>query len=178
MLRLNVAFLLAALLVPHVHAQDATPDAWQPVRFLIGNWDGTTSGEPGAGTVKRSYEFVLNGNFIQERNTSTYSPQEGNPKGEVHHHLSFISYDRMRRILVLRQFHEESFVNLYTLNPSASSATRLVFESESFENLDNAWRARETYEIVSNDEFIEIFELAPPGREFAVYSRNHFRRAP
>jgi hypothetical protein len=77
---------------------------------------------------------------------------------------------------MLRQFHQEGFVNLYALNPAASSATRLVFESVAFENLGSDWRARETYEVVSPDEFIEIFELAEPGKEFRVYSRNHFRR--
>jgi hypothetical protein len=33
-----------------------------------------------------------------------------------------------------------------------------------------------SYEIVSPDEFTEIFELAEPGKEFQVYSRNHFKR--
>lgn len=53
----------------------------------------------------------------------------------------------------------------------------MVFESEAFENLDGRWRARETYELKSADEFIEIFELAEPGKAFQIYSRNSFRRA-
>lgn len=39
-------------------------------------------------------------------------------------------------------------------------------------------KARETYEMISNNEFTETFELAPPGKAFVVYSRNHFKRAP
>lgn len=54
---------------------------------------------------------------------------------------------------------------------------KIVFESESFENFDNRWKARETYEVVSADEFVEIFELAPPGGPFEVYSRTRFVRA-
>ncbi|MND02594.1 hypothetical protein D3C83_220290 [compost metagenome] len=52
----------------------------------------------------------------------------------------------------------------------------MVFDSESFENFDNSWKARETYDFVSPDEFVETFELAPPGKPFEVYSRNRFRR--
>jgi len=52
----------------------------------------------------------------------------------------------------------------------------LVFVSESLENLPPGWRARETYKIMSDDEFIEIFELAAPGMEFELYSENNFKR--
>lgn len=162
----------------NAHCENTTPDPWQPVRFLIGNWQGTASGQAGAGTVTRSYGFILSDRFIEERNMSTYPPQAKNTKGEVHHHMGILSFDRKRKTVMLRQFHEESFVNLYALNPAAGKPTVLVFESESFENFDNSWKAKETYEIISSDEFIETFELAPPGKPFEVYSRNHFKRVP
>lgn len=62
------------------------------------------------------------------------------------------------------------------LNQQSSKPGKLVFESEQFENFDNNWRASETYEVSSTDEFVEIFELAPPGKSFPVYSRTHFKR--
>lgn len=43
-----------------------------------------------------------------------------------------------------------------------------VFESESFENFSNSWEARKTCEFRSDDEFIENFELAPPGQPLTV----------
>lgn len=177
MLKYCIVFLFTALVATATLADDKKPDPWQPVRFLVGHWKGTVTGESGTGTVERSYEFILHDNFIEERNTSSYAPKEPGGIGEIHHHRSMISYDRKRKTLMLRQFHEESFVNLYALNPTASTPTRLVFDSERFENFDNAWKARETYEVVSNDEFVEIFELAPPGKPYEVYSRNHFQRA-
>ena len=36
----------------------------------------------------------------------------------------------------------------------------MIFESEALENVPGGWKARETYEIVSSDEFIERFEIA------------------
>jgi len=79
-------------------------------------------------------------------------------------------------MIILRQIHQEGFVNQYVMNKSASGPKKLVFDSEHFENFDNSWKARETYEVVSNDEFIETFELAEPGKEFRIYSRNIFKR--
>ena len=157
------------------YATSAT-DPWSPVRFMIGTWHGSAEGEPGKGIVTRKYEFILNNQFIRETNTSTYAPNEKNKTGEVHEHLSFLSHDKSRKTIVLRQFHVEGFVNQFTLNVSSATASKIVFESEKFENFNNDWKAKETYEILGPNEFVETFELAPPGKPFEVYSKNRFRR--
>src|SRR5262245_11974970 len=115
------AFLIGLMIAVAGHAGDDKSDPWQPVRSFIGHWTGTTEGEPGAGTVERAYEFILSDHFIEEHSTSTYPPQEKNKTGEVHHHMSVISYDRERKTLMMRQFHVEGFVNLYALNQAVSS---------------------------------------------------------
>lgn len=165
----------AALVVAASPVRPQSVDQWQPIRFLAGAWKGTSEGEPGKGTVERSYAFVLKDRFVQEKNISTYPPQPANTSGEVHEHWSYFSYDRKREALVLRQFHQEGFVNQFVMSKSASTPRRLVFDSETLENL-GTWRARETYELISDDEFIEIFEMGAPGKPLQVYSRNHFRR--
>lgn len=171
--------LWCALALPSVilAADGAKPDPWQPVRFMLGKWEGTTEGEPGKGTVARSYEFVLGDRFIHERNTSTYPPQEKNAKGEVHQHWSFLSYDKLRKALVLRQFHTEGFVNQYRAGAPSADGKQIVFESEAFENLQGEWRAREIYDVLGPDEFTETFQLAEPGKDFQTYSKNRFKRA-
>ena len=58
----------------------------------------------------------------------------------------------------------------------ASTPDRLVFTTEAIENIPAGWRARETY-VVAADRLEETFELAEPGKEFAVYSRNRLTRA-
>jgi hypothetical protein len=151
-------------------------DPWAPVRFLVGEWTGDSEGEPGKGTVTRTYRLVLHDKFIREENVSTYPPQPKNEKGEVHEHWSFFSYDRARHTLVLRQFHQEGFVNQYVLQPREAGGA-LVFESEALENVPAGWKARESYRVVSPDEFVETFEIAPDGRTFSVYSQARFRRA-
>jgi hypothetical protein len=156
--------------------QAQLPDHWAPMRFLVGEWQGTCIGEPGKGSVARRYESILNGRFIYERNTSTFPPQEKNKAGEVHEHWSIFSYDKKRKTLLFRQFHQESFVVTYALNPALTTPTKLVFESEQLENVPSSWKAREIYELISNDEFTETFEIAPTDRPFSIYSHSHFKR--
>ena len=134
-------------------------------------------GEAGRGTVKRTYEFVMNGRFLHEPNISTYPPQEKSPKGEVHEHWTMFSYDRARNSLVMRQFHQGGFVNQYAMPATLMTGTGLLFESEGFENLSAGWKAREKYAVVSENEFVETFELAPPGKDFEIYSQTRFKRA-
>ncbi|MBI3713813.1 MAG: hypothetical protein HY253_12755 [Burkholderiales bacterium] len=152
-------------------------DMWAALRSLQGQWQGQSAGQPGEGSVVRQYEFILSERFLHERNTSTYPPQEKNKKGEVHQHWSLFSFDKKRKTIIFRQFHQESFVVTYALNSALSSARKWVFESEQMENVPSTWKARETYELISENEFVETFELAQDGQSFAVYSRAQFQRA-
>jgi hypothetical protein len=76
----------------------------------------------------------------------------------------------------LRQFHVEGFVNQYVLENLADNGTTIEFFTESIENIPHGWQARETYKILNNDEFTEIFELAAPGKDFEICAKNHLRR--
>ncbi len=78
------AFLL--LQAPVSSPAAAAPDPWSAVRFMEGEWTGESDGQPGKGTVKRSYRFALGKKFLHEQNVSTYPPQPKNEKGEVHEH--------------------------------------------------------------------------------------------
>jgi hypothetical protein len=67
-------------------------------------------------------------------------------------------------------------VSQYRSETISQDGKTMVFTSESLENLPSGFRARESYRILNSDEFVEVFELAAPGKEFAVYSENHFKR--
>src|SRR5689334_14492888 len=98
--------LLAVVTLTAISADEARPDPFQPVRFMVGDWTGEAQSEPGKGSVERQYALILGDRFIEERNTSTYESRDGKPP-EVHEHRSIFSYDRTRKTLMLRQFHEE-----------------------------------------------------------------------
>ena len=153
----------------------SAPDIWEPVRFLVGAWEGEVSGQPGNGKSLREYRFVLNKRYLEVRNKSTYPAQPKNPKGEVHEDWGMISYDRSRKKFVLRQFHIEGFVNQYAAEPVRDGGV-LTFHSEAIENIPPGFRARETYTIIGPNSFVERFEIAEPGKDFAVYCETRFRR--
>ena len=157
-----------------VSQTSSAPDVWEPVRFLAGTWDGDVSGQPGNGKCIREYRFVLNARYLEVRNKSTYPAQPKNPKGEVHEDWGMISYDRVRKAFVLRQFHVEGFVNQYVAQPTPEGP--LTFVSEAIENFRAGYRARETYTVTGSDSFVERFELAEPGKDFELYSETRFRR--
>jgi len=149
---------------------------WTVFNYFIGSWQGSGQGKVGDSRVERKYEFVLNSKFLSVRNKSTYDPQEKNPKGEVHEDWGVISYDKARETYVFRQFHVEGFVNTYVLDKLAKDSQTISFVTEAIENIPPGWKARETYRILSPDEFVEVFELAPPGKEFELYTENRFQR--
>jgi hypothetical protein len=138
--------------------------------FMLGEWQGTSRGEPGEGKIERVCAKVLNDRFIECRTTVTYPAQAANPKGEVHVDRALFSYDKSTKKLRLRQFHGEGFVNTY------AESDPLSFVTTEIENIPAGWRARETYELASPDSWSERFELAGPGKEFKPYSTSALQR--
>lgn len=151
-------------------------DPWVAMRFLAGNWTGTVLAQPMAGTSERTYAFVLADAFMQERTRTTYEPKQRNGRRETQEKWSLFGFDGSRGLLTSRRFHQDGYVISYVLDTSASTPTRLVFQSESLANFAPNWRAREIYEIVSEDEFIETFEVAEVGKDYEMHSQVRFTR--
>ncbi len=91
--------------------------------------------------------------------------------------MGLYSYDDKRKVFVLRQFHVEGFVNEYVQQETSADGKTLIFVTDRIENIPDGWRARETYKIVSPDEYAEVFELAAPQKEFSLYAESHWKRA-
>jgi hypothetical protein len=159
------------------NAQTSKKDSiWLPMKAFLGEWEGEGEGESGKGKYKRTYELVLNNNYIEVKNQSTYPPSKNYPNGEIHKDQGFISYDKGQKKFKLRQFHIEGFVNKYTLDSLSSDNEHLVFMSEEIENIPKGYRAKETYHFKNESEFEEIFEIAEPNKDFEVYSKATLKR--
>jgi hypothetical protein len=167
----SLAILFCAAVTPQANS---VPEVWSPLQFLAGTWEGDVDGQPGSGRSVREYRFVLNNRYLEVRGRSTYPPQPKNPKGEIHEEWGMISFDGSRKTFVLRQFHVEGFVNQYASEWIREGLLR--FTSEAIENIPAGYRARETYAIDGPDSFTERFEIAPPGKDFELYSQTRFRR--
>jgi len=172
----RILFIL--MLVPGILlAQEVKKeDVWDPFKFFVGKWEGTGKGKSGISKLEAEFKFVLNQKYLQVKGRIVFKPQEKNKKGEVHEDWSFISYDLTRKKFVLRQFNVEGFVSQYVLDSLSADKRTLVFLSESIENIPAGWRARSTYKILNENEFLQIFELAAPEKDFEVYSESQVKR--
>ena len=177
--KLTVAGFLAALTVLTSLAarQPEKPqDVWLPFKFFVGTWEGRGEGQPGVSRGRQEWGLVLGGKYLQVKNESRFDLQEKNPKGEVHEDWGFISYDRMRKLYVFRQFHVEGFVNQYVCTGPSADGKTFVFDSEAIENVPSGFKARLTYRILDENGFEQTFDLAPPGQEMACYSKGTMKR--
>ena len=64
----------------------------------------------------------------------------------------------------------------YSLESISDDGRTLVFTSTAIENISPGWVARETYRFLANDEFLETFASAGPGKEFETHSETRLRR--
>ena len=163
---------LLLLMIPFAgSAQLSKKDSlWLPFKDFIGEWKGAGDGVDGKATYERSYKLVLNKNYIEVRNKSNYEPNDKSPKGYLHEDVGYISYDKMRKTFIFRQFHIEGFINQYKLESISPDGKTLVFVSESIENIPAGWRAKETFTI-ANGSLKEAFDLAEPGKEYEPYTK-------
>ena len=151
-------------------------DIWEPLRFLLGKWQGTCTGKPGNGVVERTFELILNDKYIQAAGRSTFEPQEQNPDGEIHEELAFFSFDQERKLYVYREFLTEGFVSRYLLEPPEPGAKKLVMATEAIENVPPNWVARLTLTIEGPNAFEETFELKGPNGDWDCYIATKLRR--
>jgi hypothetical protein len=175
----SVVWLAAALVISSLAGEQTTTtasNAWEPLKFFVGKWEGTGKGKPGTSKIEREYQFVLNNKYLNVQSRSVYDPQPNNPKGEIHEDWGMISFDKSRKQFVFRQFHVEGFINQYVATSISADGKEIVFTSEGIENIPAGWRARETYKIIGPDEFVETFELAGPGKDFEIYSEGRLNR--
>ena len=77
---------------------------------------------------------------------------------------------------MLREFQVEGYVNQYLLEGDARDESTFIFVTEAIENMPPDWRARTTPEILSEDRFREIFELAGPGKGWGWFFMIEFQR--
>jgi hypothetical protein len=163
--------VLVPLLV--VAQTEEKKDVWEPLRFLEGTWEG---GEEGVSKVKQIYQFVLNGNFLYMKTRAAFEPTKKNPKGEVHEDFEIISYDRERKMFVMRGFYQEGFVNTYVMKGLSEDGKSFSFLTEHVENAPEGTKAKLEFKVLSSDEMEQSFFVAFPGREFTCYFTHHLKK--
>jgi hypothetical protein len=141
-------------------------DPWAPYRFLMGEWEGDGSGQPGKGTGGFSFAPDLQGKILVRRNRAEFPPSAGRPTA-VHEDLMVVYRGEKGEGARAVYFDSEGHVIHYT--PSASDDGRtLTFLSEAS---PSSPRFRLTYRKEGEKSVHIKFEMAPPGQpeKFATY---------
>ena len=168
------AFLCAAV----AGAAEPAKDDLAELRWMQGEWRGVGEGDPGTSGSERHVDSYLDNKYIRATGRSVYPKQEKSPKGEVHSQLNLWSFDRARKVIVMREFDTLGFVCTYVLDKGASAPDRWVLVAESLENVPKGWKARYAITRKSDDEYHEMLELDPDGKGFQPYVTNRFLKLP
>lgn len=168
--------MLLTLAAGTASARDvAENDKLAAISWLVGDWAGVGEGQPGASASTRHSIRAQNNNFIMIEGRSVYPKQEKNNSGEIHTSIDFWSYDRQRKLFVLRQFDSLGFASTYVQDRAASINGRIVLVSEHLENVPAGWKARYTYTYRAPNEYQELFEL-DAGKGLELYVSGKFIR--
>jgi len=167
--------LLVVLIVLTV--ENSTPacaddDAWEPFRFVIGDWVG--EGKEGQGTGHFSLTPDLGGKILLRRNHAELPAGNGRPAG-VHEDLMVIYKSSDGKSAKAIYFDSEDHVINYTVIFPRNNRQTLVFISAAD---PGAPRFRLIYQKEGEDRIAIKFEIAPPGKpeEFKTYLEGKARK--
>lgn len=166
----------AASLATAQNVESPAMTRWSQLRFLLGEWRGSIQGDQGTGSITRSFRLILSGEFMQERSTYNFPPQPLHPNGSVTTVASFLALDQAHALRLYRQDEQEQRNGVFLFSKALSQPAKLVFEMEHPSGPPVSWKARETWEVISPNAFVEIVEVAQDGKIFTVQSRIQFNR--
>jgi hypothetical protein len=148
-------------------------DPWSSCRFLLGQWTGEGSGQPGQGKGGFSFAPELEGKVLVRRNVNEIATGPGRPP-TVHEDLMVVYPAEKGQPLRAMYFDNEGHVIAYKVHPSEDRKS-LTFLSDPS---PGAPRFRLTYTKKSEDQVAITFAFAPPGKpdDFKTYIEASARR--
>ena len=161
--KLGWLMVMAGLGISTLAADD---DPFEPLRFLIGSWQGTGGGIGGDSSVTHTFDMVLADKFLRWQTRSVFPPKDHQGTGELHEDIGYFSYDANRKKILLRQFLSEGIVSTYVLE-NMQKPGELVLHTEQTEGAGEL-RARIALSLEKEGVYRCILDLAPPGEAFAA----------
>jgi hypothetical protein len=148
-------------------------DPWKPYDFLIGEWAGEGSGEPGKGSGVFSFSWDLQKKVLVRRNRAEIPAAQGRPASS-HEDLMVIYQGEGGGSKRAIYFDNEGHVINYVATVSEDQQT-FTFLSDA---TPGAPRFRLSYTKEKNDAVQIKFEIAPPGKPdgFKTYLEGKARR--
>ena len=151
---LTTAMLL--LIGPVLHAQQPPNPGWGPLRFLVGDWIGEGSGEPGKGSGSFSFAFDLQGTILVRKNHAEYPPAAD--RQAYSHDDVMVLYFNKDSLQAL-YLDNEGHVIHYAVEASGDADT-VIFTSAPDPAVA---RYRLTYRRSASESLDLTFDIAPAG---------------
>lgn len=108
----KLIILIGIIIIPILSFGQGKP--LERINFIIGNWSGTGSGFGNeTSVIESSFKYIMNNKYIEVINDSKFEPTKNKPEGEHHIDKGFISFDKIRGVIVFRQFNIEGYINQY-----------------------------------------------------------------
>ena len=157
-------FCAAVLVVSGARAQGpaASPD-WNRFRFLIGEWVGEGSGQPGEGSGGFTFSTDLQGRILVRKNFADYPATKDRPA--FRHDDLMVTWHGGDTTASADYFDSEGHVIRYrvTANPDSGS---WMWQSEPSAGSPGY---RLTYTRIDDSRLKISFDIAPPGKPFVPY---------
>ena len=155
---LSVALaLLVCFSLPLTAQQSAKPVNWDAYRFLLGDWVGEGSGDPGRGNGGFTFSLDLHNTVLVRKNYADYPATKDRPA--FSHNDLMIIYQEDGRTKA-DYFDNERHVIHYTVS--------LSNDSTSFAFISNPVGSEPRYRLTNTKEGTDsiriTFEIAPPGK--------------
>lgn len=145
---------------------------WRAWRYLLGEWEGGNTGDPGQGTGTFTFSFDLDENILVRRSHTVYP---STPQREAFAHddliIIYTEYTGVKRAVY---FDNEQHVIHYAARVSPDGST-IILESNPLPGMP---QFRFSYFKTSEDAVNARFEMTPPGKpgEFFTYLEGPARR--
>jgi hypothetical protein len=150
-------FLCVAFIARLTARQSAEPVNWDAYRFLLGEWIGEGSGDPGQGSGGFAFALDLQNTVLVRKNYANYPATKDRP---AFSHSDLMIVYREKGITRADYFDNEQHVIHYSVSISSDS-TSFVFVSDP---VASEPRYRLTNAKLGTDSIEITFEIAPPGK--------------
>lgn len=158
--------LLLALSLTGMGQQKPNWDKWN---WLLGNWAGEGSGQPGEGGGTFSFAFDLDKNIVIRKSHSEYPETERNPK-VIHDDLLIVYPDPAGTATKAIYFDNEAHTINYTVTVTDKE---VVMVSEKGPDIPVF---RLVYTLIDDETVNTKFEMSQDGKTFATYIEGKSKR--
>lgn len=160
-MKLKFIFLITFLFfIVNTYSQQNT--TWTNWSWLIGDWKGEGSGQPGQGGGTFSFNPDLDGKILVRKSHSEY-PASGNRPATIHNDLMIVSLDFNGNPTKAVYFDNEGHTINYTITYSPKTIVLLS------DKTPNVPIFRLTYSLLDDQRVNTKFEMSQDGEKFMTY---------